>query len=676
MNRAIKGILIIFAVLLTVIVAVLLIIPAFFDINDYKPRIQEELTEITGRKVILGGDLDLSLFPWAGVSVSNLTLENPPGFDEEKFVSIKSFEARVKLLPLLSKDIRIKRFVVKEPHIILVKNSQGKVNWEISGKSSEPDQQKSTKNKENGGFIPADLTVNEFAITDGSVIYIDEEAGNRTKVEDIDFIIQKIFLDKPVSFEFDAMALGIPISLDGSIGPLGKEIGEKDIPLDLNLIISRQIEANISGKLESPVKKPGVNLKLHLKPFSIRKLFDALDIGGMIETSDPSALTNVSMKASITGNSEKLTVTKALLELDDSKVEFSATAKEFTKPVASFDIYLDHVDFDRYLPAAKQSPFGTVSEGGSKSSAAQKPFDYSKLRQLTVKGDIRADKIKIKNAVLENMLVKLTGKNGQFKIDSLSMNLYQGELKVIGSLDLKQEKPRSQMEINGNNIEVGPLMSDFAQNDFIEGSAQIDASLTTKGDNIDSVLKHLNGNCVFLFEDGAIKGLNLYDMVQTIKAVYLKFKGSKSLPDGDFGGRTDFSRIHAPFEIKNGLAATTNTMLTAPALRLKATGNADLVNQTLDFKIEPKFVATVQGQGDKEDRSGVKVPVLVQGSFSSPVFRPDMKSIVKEGLNLLPEIQKKFQEEGKTENNKTDEEDKTDEKPLDQIKNLLKSFPK
>jgi AsmA protein len=210
----------------------------------------------------------------------------------------------------------------------------------------------------------------------------------------------------------------------------------------------------------------------------------------------------------------------------------------------------------------------------------------------------------------------------------------------------------------------------------MEGTAQIDAFLTTRGDDIDFILKGLNGNGAILVEDGAVKGINVEEMVQHIKAAYLKFKGSEPSQKQDFSGRTDFSRLHAPFEIKNGLAATDNTSLTAPGLRLTATGNADLVNQTLNFKLSPKFVATIQGQGDKDKRSGITVPILVQGSFSSPVFRPDMKSMIEEGINLLPEIQKRFLKEKETKSTDDSEADKTDEKPLDQIKNLLRSLPK
>ncbi len=68
----------------------------------------------------------------------------------------------------------------------------------------------------------------------------------------------------------------------------------------------------------------------------------------------------------------------------------------------------------------------------------------------------------------------------------------------------------------------------------------------------------------------------------------------------------------------------------SPLLRLLANGKADLVNETLNFRINPKFVATLVGQGDTESRSGIMVPVLVSGSFAQPQFKPDLESIARQ----------------------------------------------
>jgi AsmA protein len=99
-----------------------------------------------------------------------------------------------------------------------------------------------------------------------------------------------------------------------------------------------------------------------------------------------------------------------------------------------------------------------------------------------------------------------------------------------------------------------------------------------------------------------------------------------------------------------------------------AAGKANLVDETLDFRVEPKFVGTLKGQGDRADRSGITIPVLVKGTFSSPSFQPDAKAILEQGLKegILPELQKRISPGGKV-GQKTEPQ-----KPSDVLKGLLK----
>jgi AsmA protein len=87
-----------------------------------------------------------------------------------------------------------------------------------------------------------------------------------------------------------------------------------------------------------------------------------------------------------------------------------------------------------------------------------------------------------------------------------------------------------------------------------------------------------------------------------------------------------------PFTITKGLVNTPGTSMTSPLLRLFASGDADLVTETLDFRVEPKFVGTITGQGDSVQRSGVMVPVVVTGTFDAPKFRPDLEVMIKKSL--------------------------------------------
>jgi AsmA protein len=64
----------------------------------------------------------------------------------------------------------------------------------------------------------------------------------------------------------------------------------------------------------------------------------------------------VSLRSSIRGSAQRVSLTEGVLDLDESKLGFSATAKDFSKPDLAFDLSLDKIDLDRYLPPPTEKP--------------------------------------------------------------------------------------------------------------------------------------------------------------------------------------------------------------------------------------------------------------------------------------------------------------------------------
>ena len=136
MKKVIKWGAILGGVLVALIIAALLIIPKFVDVQKYKPELEKKVAEATGRPFAIGGDLHLSLFPWAGISCAYIRMGNPPGFTEKEFVTVESVEVRVKLVPLISKNIQ-GRFILKGPRVVLERRKDGRGNWEGIAKPSD-----------------------------------------------------------------------------------------------------------------------------------------------------------------------------------------------------------------------------------------------------------------------------------------------------------------------------------------------------------------------------------------------------------------------------------------------------------------------------------------------------------------------------------------------------------
>jgi AsmA protein len=640
-----------------VIIAALLIIPLFVDAKKYKPELEKYVSETTQRSFSVGDDVGFSLFPWASLSFSDLKLGNPSGFKETEFVSIKSFEIRIKLLPLLFsylKDIEISRLILNEPRIALVKTQKELVNWEFP--SSGTDSDKETEGKPSGTGLPISrLVVNDFAIKNGVVLWMDHSTNTRKEVSAINLTVKDVSMERPVKLSFSALLDNQPISIDGSVGPVGSALQGGIVSLDLTVAVLKELSIKLKGNVKNAIASPAVDMGIDVADFSPRKLLAALEQPFPIETADPKTLTRVALKARVKATSESVSISDAILNLDESKLDFSMKASEFSKPNLTFDLNLDQIDLDRYMPPASEKKESAPAATAKKSEK----IDYRPLRKLVMDGQLKVGNLIVSNAKIQDLVLKVAAKNGIINLNPMSLKMYSGNAAGNAALNVQTDTPKTSLNLNVKDIQVNPLLQDVAGKDILEGTTNARLSLSMVGDNAALIKKSLNGSGKLVFNDGAIKGIDLAAMVRNVKVAFGLAEKSAQRP------KTDFAELSAPFTIKNGLVNTPQTSLKSPLLRVIASGNADLVNETLDLRVQPKIVGTVKGQGDETQRSGIMVPVVVSGTFAAPKFRPDLKSAATQ------ELRQKVLESDKVK----EALDKEDMKPIkEKTKGLLKGL--
>ncbi len=636
MKKLIKWLFILGGFGVVVVLAAIILVPMFVDVQSYKPEIEKKVSEATGRPFTLAGDLNLSVFPWVGVSFSDMTLGNPKGYQKKDFVKIKSFEARVKLMPLFSKEIEVKQFVLDGPEIYLEKRSDGQANWLNIGHqkaSTEKKEPTPAPGKEepggSAGELPIkSLVIGEFAITNGRIYYSDQVATITKEVSDINLRLTDVSLERPIGLSFQANVDSKPVSLQGEVGPIGKEPGKGTLNFDVAVEALNQLSAQIKGSLKDPVTSQKFDVLLNVASFSPKKLMAALGQEFPMKTTDPMVLDKVALSLKVKGDPSSVAISDGLLSLDDSSLRFSALAKEMMKPDVIFKLELDKINIDRYLPppAEKQSetvPTAGQPQGtGGGAPAEKQEIDYEPLRRLVVDGEVRVGELVAHGVKIRNFEMKLVGKDGLFNLDPFKLDLYEGNVSTVGTLNVQGAKPKTTVGLKTNNVQVGPLLRDSIQKDVLEGAVQADVVLQLEGDDPDMIKKTLNGKGDLVFKDGAVVGVDIAGMVRNIQASFVGGGTTAEKP------RTDFAELSIPFTLTNGLFNTPDSNLSSPLLRLKMKGNAHLVKETLDFRVKPKVVGTLKGQGDTEKRSGLMVPVIVEGTFQKPEFRPDMEGVI------------------------------------------------
>ncbi len=636
MKKLIKWLFFLAMFMVTAIVAGIFIIPMFVDVQSYKPQIQQKISEVTGRPVTLEGDLNLSLFPWVGLSFSDLTLGNPEGYGADPFVRIKSFEARIKVTPLLFKEFQVKKFVLDGPELYLERKSDGQANWMGIGQNNKNKQVASATGKKDNQAEPAaagnlpieSLVVGEFAITNGRVVFKDQLTKTNKEISDLNLHLTNISLDNPIGIAFDAHVDAQPITLQGEIGPVGKEPGKGILHFDLTMQALNQLKVRGQGSVNDLIGNKEFDVALAVASFSPRKMMAALDQEFPVQTADPKVLENISLNLKLAGTPTAINISDGQLTLDDSKLNFLLAIQEISQPNISFEVKLDSINLDRYLAPVSLNKQDAAMEAPKEATIKdeddnKKEIDYGPLQRLVVNGTVQAKQLIAKGLKIENIEMKVSGKDGLFDLDPFVLDLYQGNLTTVASLNVQGAKPKTTVELITQNIQVGPLLRDSVKKDVLEGGVNANVSLQLEGDTPEMIKRTLNGKGELLFSDGAIVGVDIAGMARNIQTSFSGIGKTSIKP------RTDFAELKVPFTLTNGLFNTNGTSLSSPLIRLAMTGNAHLVKETLNFKVKPKFVGTLKGQGDTEERSGVMVPILVEGTFKSPEFSPDIQGMVQ-----------------------------------------------
>lgn len=198
--------------LVGLMVAALLIAPAFIDLDGRKPEIAAEVKKATGRDLVIEGPVSLSLLPTPAVSVTGVKFFNMPGSKNPNMVEVKSITVRPSLFALLIGRLEVSSVTLVEPKIVLEVNAEGKPNWEFTPSVSEAKPVAATP------AASQPVSIGEVIVKDGTLIFSNPKAGLSIVGEKANLSASVGSLDGPYSLSGGATINGSPITLDVSVG--------------------------------------------------------------------------------------------------------------------------------------------------------------------------------------------------------------------------------------------------------------------------------------------------------------------------------------------------------------------------------------------------------------------------------------------------------------------------
>lgn len=144
---------------------------------------------------------DLSIGPLRGLVVSGLELSEAPDFKAGVFASASSFQVRVKLLPLLRKQLVVDSVTLEGLKLTLVRGKDGVLRLPQVG-SPGPAAAPAAAS------APLSLAVRKATLKDSEVTYRDEAGGTQWVVKGLSANVSDFGLDHPFDLETAFTAVG------------------------------------------------------------------------------------------------------------------------------------------------------------------------------------------------------------------------------------------------------------------------------------------------------------------------------------------------------------------------------------------------------------------------------------------------------------------------------------
>lgn len=237
------------------VVLLLLCVAAFvavLNLNSLIRRNKDYLLvraqQALGRKISVG-DASVTIFGGIGVRLSDFALSDDPAYSSGDFVRAKDLQITVKLWPLLKKEVQVKRAILHEPVIAVIRNATGSFNFFTIGRKEKKEEAKEREPavKE----APPAFLVSLVDISGGEVSYRDQKEGMNLEVKQIDLKVKDLDFDKPFAVELAAAWLAGKqnLKIKTRVGPLRRDSDFYQLPLDGEI----QIDPLDLGKLKAAV---------------------------------------------------------------------------------------------------------------------------------------------------------------------------------------------------------------------------------------------------------------------------------------------------------------------------------------------------------------------------------------------------------------------------------------
>lgn len=601
---------IVLAVLVLAIAAIALI-PVMVPADRIRDQVVAQVKATTGRDLAIRGKVSVSVFPSLAVEVADVGLSSPPGFSAD-LIRLGALKVQLRVMPLLSGRAEVASFVLVDPVVTLETDRQGRANWTLATPpdNSTPAQTAPTAGP---GAAPSELILGDIRIDNGRVVYLDGPSGGQQEIGAINLAIALPGLDQKLSAQGSAQWHGQKAGFTLEVEQPRAVMAGKTSPMRLDVTLPATT-LTLSGQGGNDSFDGTADL-------NVTALRDVMGWAGLKAPNlGPAALGKLALTGHLRTTPTNLAISDLSLVTDAATVKGNAAmALGGARPALTATLAAEPLDLTAYLPASAAAP--AKSAGAAKAGWSDERLDLSALSAADADVTLSVARLTLPQASIDKGKIHLVLKNSRLTADLSELALYQGKGQGRVVLDGAQGAANLTASLGLKGVQAEPALTKAADFNRLEGTGAGDIAITAKGASIRQLVGSLGGKGAVSFTNGAIKGINLAAMARNVTEAFSSTSSGTE--------KTDFSELSGTFTIASGIVTNKDLKMASPLLRVQGAGTVNLPDRSLDYRIEPKAVASLQGQGGKSDLSGLEVPIIVSGPWDALTWRPDLESLVK-----------------------------------------------
>src|SRR5687767_7963427 len=193
-------------------------------LSSNKSFLLQHLEQRLGRK-ISAGQVRVTVIPGIGVHFNDLVMVDDPAFSRGVFVTANSLQVNVHFWPLLLQQLRIKKVILHDPLINIVRNQAGVYNFSSLGLQSTRNESVGAAGSSRAPAEHATPLLTSFSLIrvfNGRIRYLDQKDGSDLTVSHLDLKIAELNYENSFQLEM-AMAVFAAeqnLQLKTAVGPL------------------------------------------------------------------------------------------------------------------------------------------------------------------------------------------------------------------------------------------------------------------------------------------------------------------------------------------------------------------------------------------------------------------------------------------------------------------------